>query len=675
MKHGTKKAFKNKGKVKKPLPYARRKPQGRHPSRHTQTAKGVFCGTQRGFGFCALSGEEGQEDVFIPAGKTKGALDGDTVLVSYSTTREGKREGAVEEIIKKASITLIGTLCSVRIRGMRGNMLRYFVIPDSHRFPEEIGVDNIAEAKEGDKVELAITDRSRYVWGRVVRTFGPAHTKEANYASILAENGIIPDFEPEALRQAERVAATPLTEEGRRRFSTAILTIDGADAKDLDDAISLEKTKDGYILTVHIADVSEYVTPKTPLDRAALHRGTSVYFADKVIPMLPPALSNGACSLNAGEEKYTLSVILTLNKEGKLLQTEVVKGIIVSSVRGVYSEINELWENESSPYLEKYRALLPMLSDMRELYEKREKAARQRGCLSIEESEPYFVMGKDGIPTEITARQRGVSERMIEQFMLLANEGVATLLHQKGIPCVYRTHAEPPEDKLLDFMLYLHNLGLSPLPLRQEPLPVSAFSEVVKEAKEKDLLDAISLPLLRCMAKATYQTEPLGHFGLALPLYCHFTSPIRRLSDLAVHRILKGVLFEKESPAKYTAFARRAAAAAAKTELSAVNAERQMNAFYQALWAENHIGEEWQGSVSSVTSFGVFVRLDNSCEGLIPLSLLPFGAVYQENSLSVRFGKETLTISTRLSVQIVEAEALARRVTFSFLFVVPPKNT
>ena len=650
-----------------PLPHKRHGSKPPRPHHREETAEATFCGTRHGYGFAVLRGREDEEDVFIPAGKTAGALDGDTVLGAFSAYTGNRREGRVEKIIKSADTGIIGTLASARIRGMRGNVCRYFVIPDNRRLPEEIGVDGAEGAAVGDKVLLVLKGRGRFPYGKIIRSFGPAHTAEATEASILAEAGIIPEFEPEALRLAEKMAALPLESEGRLRFAAPILTMDSESAKDLDDAVSLEKTENGYILSVHIADVSEYVLPKTALDRAAMHRGTSVYFANKVIPMLPPALSNGSCSLNAGEDKYTLSAILTLNEEGKLLKTELKRGIIRSAVRGIYSEINELLENAASPFAEKYAPLYPSLLLMKELYVKREALSAARGCLSIEEAEPTFVFDKNGIPTDIVCRTRGISERMIEQFMLLANEGVATLLHQKGIPCVYRTHASPPEDKLELFKQYLHNLGISPLPLMKEPLSVSAFSEVVKEAETAGKLAAISIPLLRSMAKATYETEPTGHFGLALPLYCHFTSPIRRLSDLATHRIIKAVLLDGESPEKYRAYARRAAAAAAKTELSAVSAERQMNDFYQALWAEGHIGEVFEGEISSILSFGAFVRLSNGCEGLIPLELLPFGAVCNENALTLRIGKETLSISSPVRVTIFDAEPAARKITLSFL--------
>ena len=650
-----------------PLPHKRRRQAAPTKHHRERTVEAFFSGTRHGYGFATVKGEEDKEDIFIPAGKTAGALDGDLVLVALPLYANGRQEGRVEKILQSAPTPIIGTLASARVRGVRGNARRYFLIPDNRRLPEEIGVDDVGDAKEGDRVLLVLRGRGRYPYGTVLRSFGPAHTKDATEAAILAENGIEPDFEPEALRQAEKMAALPLLEEGRRRFTAPILTMDSADAKDLDDAVSLEKTKEGYTLCVHIADVSEYVRPKTALDRAAMHRGTSVYFADKVIPMLPPALSNGSCSLNAGEDKYTLSAILFLDKEGRLLKTELTRGIIRSSVRGVYSEINALLADADSPFKEKYAAVYPSLLLMQELYRKREALAEARGCLSVEEAEPYFVIGEDGVPTDILVRQRGVSEKMIEQFMLLANEGVATLLFQKKIPCVYRTHGEPPPDKLESFIKYLYNLGLSPTPLLQEPLSVAAFSQIVKEAEEAEKLGAVAVPLLRTMAKATYQTDPTGHFGLALPLYCHFTSPIRRLSDLATHRIIKAVLLDEEAPEKYAAYARRAAAAASETELSAVAAERQMNDFYQALWAEGHVGEQWRAQISSITSFGAFARLENGCEGLLPLELLPFGAVCDEVALTLRIGKTVLSVSDSITVTIAGAEPAARRVTLSLL--------
>ncbi len=669
-------------KKRKGLPKSYKTHQRKKPIRsdlrknNEKTAVGTFLGARRGFGFVHDESGRLSEDVFIPKHETRGALHGDVVRITYREKYPSGIEGRVTEIIEKSVKTVVGTLISERVRGSRSYRKRYFLAPDSNHFPELIPIEWRECAREGDKIECAVERARGELVLSFLRSFGPASTFLANRESLLSEMNIERSFDVGVEEEAERLAALPLSDEGRVTEEGPILTIDSESAKDLDDAVSLKKTSEGYLLSVHIADVSEYVRPKTALDRAAMKRGTSVYFADEVVPMLPKALSNGACSLNANEDKYTLSAHITLNTQGHILKTRIEKGIIKSDVRGIYSEVNDIFALErKSKYAEKYNKVYKMLFLMKELYEILEKNARERGYLDFEAAEPYFVLNEMGLPTEIVRRERGISERLIEQFMLTANEGVARLLTEKGCPLVYRVHEEPPADKLAFFKRYVYLLGVDPSPLLQEPLSTLAFSKVFAEAKAKGKADAIAIPMLRTMSKASYSEKRADHFGLGLTHYCHFTSPIRRLSDLATHRIIKAVLLSGEDSKKYAAYARRAAVAASESELRALAAERAMNALYTALWAEGHIGESYEATVSGITAFGVFAMLDNTAEGLIPLDSLPFGSLTDEETLTARIDGETLHLSERIRITVESAELATRRVRFAYLGKIPTQES
>lgn len=477
-------------------------------------------------------------------------------------------------------------------------------------------------------------------------------------------------FPREVEEEAARVAAEPLSEEGRTRLTREVIfTMDGASAKDLDDAVSLRYLPGGrYLLGVHIADVSAYVRPGTALDAEAMLRGTSLYFADRVVPMLPQALSNGVCSLHAGEDKYALSAYMTLSPEGEILSTRVEKTIIRSRVRGVYEEVNDLLaQGARSPYAAKYRPVLPTLQRMQALYAVLEARSRRRGALEFDRPEPLFVLDAEGEVTDITTRARGVAECMIEQFMLVANEGVATLMQSRGIPCVYRVHDRPEATRLSDFRTYVHNLGLSVAPLMKEDPTSADFAAVLAEGEEKGLGRALSYTVLRTMAKAVYRDKPGAHFGLGIACYCHFTSPIRRLSDLATHRILKAVLFAGEAPARYAAYAGRAATAATDGEARALEAERQIEALFKTAYMAGAVGEERDGCIASVTSFGLFVELEDTCEGLVALEDLPGDLHFDEATLTLSGRQVQYRIGQAVRVRVLSADIAARRVRFALL--------
>lgn len=647
--------------------------QGARVRRDETATRGIFSSSKSGFGF--VSPEEGGRDIFIPEDRTLGAVHGDFVEVVYhayqSRLGEEKTEGRVTKILQFGRKSIIGTVTEQWARHGR-RMYRYFIlIPDDPKITLRPSIADMGGAKEGDKVEaLIIRDGSTHPECRVERIFGDTESREANYEAILAESEIPVEFTPEELACAREVAAEPLSYEGRvLRDKEFILTIDGEGAKDLDDAVSLCRTAGGgFRLGVHIADVSHYVRERTPLDRCAMARGTSVYFTDKVVPMLPVALSNGVCSLNAGEDKYALSAIINIDSKGEIVKAKIEPSVIRSRVRGVYSEVNALLAGEADEKIKKkYKDAEPTLKKMAELYELLRARSLRRGYVDFDASEAEIVLGEDGFPVDIVRRERGLSERIIEQLMLVANEAVATLLFDNEIPCVYRVHEAPPPEKLTEFLTYVYNLGLDGRVINKDKPDALGLSRLLREAEEKGLLAPVSYSMLRSMAKAKYSEERADHFGLGLSKYCHFTSPIRRLSDLATHRIIKKVLFEGKRAESYRSYARRAAAAATEAELRALGAERRIENLYKVLYMTEHIGECFDAVVSSVTGFGLFCELENTCEGLVPISEMPGMFVYDEKNVTLRSGDKIYRLADRVKILVEEADIVRGKLRFSLV--------
>lgn len=637
--------------------------------------RGVFSSSKSGFGFVTPTDSESDRDIFIPEDKTGTAIDGDLVEIIYhkyiSRFGEEKTEGRVKRIIEYGRKTLIGTVAidSFGFRSRKRSPKRWILIPDDNKITLRPIIKDLSDAREGDKVEALIDRKSSYpIECTVIRNFGNAYSKSANYEAILAECEIPVDFTPEQLAEAEFFASMPLSDEGRvRRERDIIFTIDGEGAKDLDDAVSLRKLKGGlWQLGVHIADVSHYVKERTHLDRAAMSRGTSVYFTDKVVPMLPPSLSNGACSLNAGEYKYALSAIINLSPKGEILSSKLEPSIIKSRVRGVYSEVNEIFNGTASERVKvKYKEVIPTLYKMRELYLVLKDKSDRRGALELETSEAEIVLSEDGIPTDIIKRERGDAEKLIEQFMLCANEAVATLLYENKIPCVYRVHENPTEDKLSEFLTFAHNLGFDTSYISREKSTPSDFSLLLSEARERGILAPVSYTMLRSMAKAKYSEVKEKHFGLAIDCYCHFTSPIRRLSDLATHRIIHKVLIEGKRAELYSGYAKRAAAAATEAELRALSAERRIENLYKVIYMEKFIGREFDAMISSVTSFGFFAELENTCEGLVPISELPGMFIFDEKNITLRSRETVYRLGDFVRVRLEEADIIRGKLRFS----------
>lgn len=672
---------------------------------------GVFRGTSKHFGFVTPDGEEGNKnDIFIPASKTLCALDGDRVLVHvenridwngqrgkahfderrFKRMRNGKLvpkrdeekknnkglEGEVVRITERNPRKIIGVFyTTIEIRGRKQKKIS-FVQPDSKRLPYSIFVSekDSLSAKENDKVELVITkypSENSDLQGRITRVFGNSEGKQANYEAILAEHEIRTEFSEEVIAEAQKCSSMPIIPNNRQDLRDKIIfTIDGADAKDLDDAISLEMLPGGkYKLGVHIADVSEYVREGSALDMCAMERGTSVYFTDKVVPMLPKSLSNGSCSLNPLEDRYALSAFVILDQNGEILECEPCESIICSSVRGVYSEVNDLFEKgKSSDFYEKYKAVYPMLCNMHKLYKVLKTRSEERGAVELETSEAQIIVDKNGYPIDIVARERGDAEKMIEQFMLCANESVATWLTQLSLPCVYRVHEAPSPDKLQDFSAFAGGIGLDTRHLRAKTLFPSAYATILDEAKEKGLGSVLSVVMLRSMMKAKYSSVAGPHFGLAIDMYCHFTSPIRRYPDLSVHRIVKTALRGEMTDKKLSSlskFAGESAARSSENELRALGAERDIDDLYKVLYMSDRVGCEFDGVVGSVTAFGMFITLPNTVEGLVPIETLDGRFVFDEKNYILSFGKKAYKLGQSVRVRIESADIPSRKILMS----------
>jgi ribonuclease R len=446
-----------------------------------------------------------------------------------------------------------------------------------------------------------------------------------------------------------------------------ILTIDGAGAKDLDDAVSVSRLKGGkYRLSVHIADVSSYIKPKGALERTAFSRGCSVYFVDQVVPMLPPVLSNGVCSLHPGEKKATLTATMILSPEGEIEKCTLERTLIESRVRGVYSEVNDLYEKgKQSEFYEKYKGVYPTLLRLLELYEILKKKSERRGAVELDTAESVILLDEQGAPKDILPAERGVAERIIEQMMLSANEGVATTLRALSLPCVYRVHENPPPDKMESFFSYLNSLDIRTGTVRPDEVKGEQLNRFLAQAEEKGVKESVSYAMLRSMAKAKYSATECSHYGLGMECYCHFTSPIRRLSDLCVHRVISRVLLGEEAAKRYSSLAARGAAAATDGELRAVAAERRIENLYKVIYMEGRVGEVFSARVSSVNSFGVFAMLENTCEGLIPLSSMTGVFSFDEKRHRLVSRHHTYAVGDTIEVRLTEADRIRGKLAFA----------
>ncbi len=596
--------------------------------------EGVIEGTGRGFAFFVP--DDGSGDIFIPASALSGAIHGDRVKVVKVSERRGSGEGEVVKIIKRKFTQIVGVFDGK------------FVIPDE-RALEFVRIERGGVfASPGDKVVVNLLPSARKLKGTIVEVLGNAGETEVDIMSVIKSYSLPEKFPKPVSKEARLLPSEVLPEQirGRRDFrDDLVVTIDGEDSKDFDDAIEVRKTDNGYKLFVHIADVAEYVKEGSALDKEAFERGTSVYFADRVIPMLPEKLSNGICSLNEGEDRLTLTAIINFNNEGEPLSHEIIEGAIRSKARLTYGRVQRLFDGDET---EKARLgeIADMLFTAKELALLLNERRMRRGAVEFDIPESAIIVKGDEV-VDIQKRERLFSHKLIEEFMLIANETVAEHYFNKKIPFVYRVHEVPPEEKVENLNAFLSCFGYS---LPEKPSP-SDYS-VLMESLDERVRSVIQRASLRSMSKAEYKPQNLGHFGLSAQYYCHFTSPIRRYPDLSIHRIIKSVL-RGENANRYAEFVTLSSIKSSECEKIAEEAERKVDDLLKAKFMQDKVGLVYDATVSGVTEWGVFAELDNTVEGLIRVeSLGGYGFKYDEGSQTLSNGAITYRLGDKITVKV-----------------------
>ncbi len=602
---------------------------------------------QKGFGF-VIPDEEGLKDVFIPSSFINGAMNGDKVVAKV--TREDfngkKREGEIIRITERTNNTIIGVYESSSNFG--------FVIPEDKRIQNDIFIPKNQKhgADDNDVVIVEITEwpgKRRNPEGKVLEILGKKGDKGLDILTIIKKHSLPEEFPEKVERFTENIEDhIPKTEYKKRKDlrEVRMVTIDGEDAKDLDDAVSIERLESGnYKLGVHIADVSHYVKENNPLDKEALKRATSVYLIDRVIPMLPQKLSNGICSLNPKVDRLALSCFMVIDKLGKVLEHEIVESVINTSERMTYTEVTKILKKEDNELLKKYDYLYDDFKAMEELCNILNKKRLDRGAIDFDFEESKIILDKMGKPIDIRPYEREISNRIIEEFMLVCNETIAEHMYWANIPFIYRIHENPDEEKLQRFSEFVHNLGY--VVKWSKEIHPSSLQEVLNKVKGEKEESVVSTLLLRSMMQAKYGPESVGHFGLAAKYYCHFTSPIRRYPDLMIHRIIKEFIngkVDSERASKLVPIVDYAAKQSSERERTAEEAEREVDDMKKAEYMSEKIGEEFDAVISSVTSFGFFVQLPNTVEGLVHISTLDDDYyIYDERHLSL-VGERTKNI-------------------------------
>ncbi|MFA9397832.1 MAG: ribonuclease R [Clostridiaceae bacterium] len=630
---------------------------------------GKLQGNQKGFGFLITSDDS--EDIFIPLNAMNGAMNGDKVIGKITSGTHGtkKCEGEIVRIVERANITIIGIYEDNKNFG--------FVVPNDKRITQDIFVPKAARngAKSKDVVIVNITlwgENRRNPEGEIISILGKTGDKGIDILSIIKEFKLPEEFSQKVLDYAESIPEKIPEEEYKKRIDLRdinTVTIDGEDAKDLDDAVSIKKLENGnYYLGVHIADVSNYVRSNNTLDKEALYRGTSVYLIDRVIPMLPQKLSNGICSLNPKVDRLTLSCFMEIDKNGKVVDHKIFESIIRTNERMTYTNVTKIIRDKDEELIKRYDYLYSDFLLMEELFNVLNKRRMKRGTIDFDFQESKIILDENGKPIDILAYERAIANKIIEEFMLVCNETVAEHFFWANIPFVYRIHEEPNEEKLTHFNEFAHNLGYS-IKWGNEIHP-KALQKVIKDAKGKPEETIVSTLLLRSMKQAKYSSECVGHFGLAAKYYCHFTSPIRRYPDLMIHRIIKmslnGKIGEKEY-AKLEKDVEFASVQSSERERLAEEAEREVDDLKKAEYMKERIGEIYDGIISSVTGFGIFVELHNTVEGLVHISALDDDYyIYDENHLTLtgERTKKIYKIGDSLKIKVTKVDLVSHEVYF-----------
>ncbi len=630
---------------------------------------GTFISHPKGFGFVEIDGR--QEDLYIPENCVNGAFHNDTVKVALLSGQSGKRQEAqVIEIIARGMKHVVGTFD-------KSSKNFGFVVADNTKIRDDIfvPVERSKGAVSGHKVVCEITDygkNNRKPEGKIIEILGHANDPGVDIMSIVKGYELPVEFSEKIMNQVEHVAneVSEADMAGRRDLrDLQMVTIDGEDAKDLDDAVSL--TMDGayYQLGVHIADVTNYVQENSALDWEARERGTSVYLVDRVIPMLPHKLSNGICSLNAGENRLSLSCLMTIDQKGEVVSHELVESVIKVDRRMSYTSVKKILEEHDEAERREYEALVPMFELMRELAEILRKKRRKRGSIDFDFPETKILLDQEGHPIDIKPYDRNVATKIIEDFMLIANETVAEHFYWLELPFVYRTHDTPDPEKITKLGTFIRNFGYL-LKSQQEEIHPKELQKLLAKAEDTPEEALISRLTLRSMKQAKYTVDCAGHFGLACQYYCHFTSPIRRYPDLQIHRIIKeqlrGKLSEKRI-AHYQEILPEVTKHSSDMERRADEAERETDKLKKAEYMEERIGSIYEGVISSITSWGVYVELPNTVEGMIHVSMLPGDYFYYDEEAYEMVGQATgirYKLGQKLHIKVNAVDRISRTIDF-----------
>lgn len=633
---------------------------------------GTFTSHPKGFGFVTIEGMD--DDIFIPANGVHGALHMDIVEITIAPAPvEGKRkEGTVVRIVERGTNQLVCTYESSKNFG--------FAIPDNPRFGKDIFIplERSKGAVKGHKVVVELTSygtKDKKPEGKVVEILGHINDPGVDILSIVKGYELPVEFSEKIMNQVERVSnkVSEADMQGRKDIRDwQMVTIDGEDAKDLDDAVSLTMDGDNYILGVHIADVTNYVQENSALDKEALKRGTSVYLVDRVIPMLPHKLSNGICSLNAGENRLALSCIMTINPKGEVIDHEIAETVICVDRRMSYTNVKKILVDNDAELLEEYKDFVPMFQRMETLAGILRKKRMKRGSIDFDFPETKVILDKNGVPTEIRPYDRNVATKIIEDFMLIANETVASDFYWRELPFVYRTHENPDSEKIKKLSTFINNFGYH-IHIGMDEVHPKELQKLLQKIEGTDEEALISRLTLRSMKQARYTTANAGHFGLATDYYCHFTSPIRRYPDLQIHRIIKETLRERMNDQRiehYNQILDGVSKQSSEMERRADEAERETIKLKKVEYMERHIGEEFDGVISGVMEWGIFVELPNTVEGLVRVTELKddYYHFYEETYEMVgEVTNKRYKLGQKVRIRVEETDKVMRTIDFSLV--------
>ena len=649
--------------------------------RKSVRARGIFQSTQAGFGF--VKTEDGEE-YFIPPDSTGSAMNGDTVEVHMTRPPLGKKsaEGEISRVIERMTDTIVGTFEAGNRSRRTGEPAYGFVIPDNRHYTDDIFVryERSKGASDGDKVVVHITEygnrsRRRKSEGLITEILGTADTPGVDITSLVRSYGLPERFPKEVIREADEAARSEEDRlKGRRDLRDILtITIDGDDSKDFDDAVSLIRKNDGYELGVHIADVSEYVKEGSGLDAEAYRRGTSVYLPDRVIPMLPEILSNDLCSLNPGEDRLTLSCIMTLDEKGKPLKAKITESVIKSRYRMTYANVQKILDGDVSLSLQ-YEDIVPMLKEMAELSRLIRHRREKHGAVDFDLPEAEILLGEDGKTRDVRIRERNDATRLIEDFMLLANETVARTFFEKDVPFLYRIHDNPDEEGIRDLAFFAMRFGCHLKMKKDGRADGKELQKLLRDAEGSDAERLIRTLLLRTMSQAKYSNMPKGHFALAMEHYTHFTSPIRRYPDLQIHRIIKESLRSKLTEKRKSHYEGLLGAVAERSgflERRADDVEREADKLKMVEYMQSHIGDEYDGIISGVTEWGIYVELDNCIEGMVPLRDMTddyYELVEEYHQVKGRALHRTYTLGDPVRVKVIRADKLESQIDFEIRY-------